>query len=175
MTITGRDLIEAGFKPGPWFPAALAAANAAPDGADRLAIAAGHAPPPPLGLRTAGALAHHMNITAETDGDAANIAAVDRHMTELMRVPTVRAGAVMPDACPSDVRLGYIPVGGVVATENAIHPGMHSADICCSMAVTTFPKGDATAMLDAGMALSHFGGGGRPRGQQWTPPAYVMA
>jgi tRNA-splicing ligase RtcB (3'-phosphate/5'-hydroxy nucleic acid ligase) len=81
----------------------------------------------------------------------------------------------MPDACPSGAAPGTIPVGGVIAAENAIHPGMHSADICCSMAVSVFGPADPTAILDAGMRLSHFGGGGRPRGQQITPPADVMA
>jgi hypothetical protein len=39
---------------------------------------------------------------------------------------------------------------------------MHSADICCSMAVSVFDDVNPTAVLDAGMTLSHFGGGGRP-------------
>src|SRR5690606_11365597 len=60
----------------------------------------------------------------------------------------------------------------------AIHPGMHSADICCSMAITVFQE-EATPelakrVLDAGMALTHFGGGGRPRGKQIKPPYEVM-
>jgi tRNA-splicing ligase RtcB len=92
-----------------------------------------------------------------------------------MRVPTIRAGAVMPDACPSDVRLGSIPVGGVVAAENAIHPGMHSADICCSVAVSVFSNSVAPEeILNAGMKLSHFGGGGRPRGQQMKPKNQLL-
>ena len=63
-----------------------------------------------------------------------------------------------------------IPVGGVAAAKDAIHPGMHSADICCSMAVTIFADAAPTAILDAGMRLSHFGGGGRPHGRQLRPP-----
>jgi len=83
----------------------------------------------------------------------------------------------MPDACPSDHRLGAIPVGGVAATRSAIHPGMHSADICCSMAVTVFSEGaDAKRLLDAGMKLSHFGAGGRPGGARVPPdPALLQA
>jgi RNA-splicing ligase RtcB len=85
-------------------------------------------------------------------------------------VPTIVAGAVMPDACPSDLRAGTIPVGGVVAAKDAIHPGMHSADICCSMAVSIFrPGADPTAILDAGMKMSHFGGGGRSQDAQIRP------
>ena len=94
---------------------------------------------------------------------------------ELMRVPTLVAGSVMPDACPAGAAPGTIPVGGIAAAKNAIHPGMHSADICCSMAVTIFGDIEPTAILDAGMKLSHFGGGGRPRGQQLQPPQEVLA
>jgi RNA-splicing ligase RtcB len=81
----------------------------------------------------------------------------------------------MPDACPAGAAPGTIPVGGVVAAENAIHPGMHSADICCSLAVSIFRGLAPTAALDAGMRLSHFGGGGRPRGEQLRPPADIVA
>ena len=177
-TITGDTLVGWGFAPGAWFPAAIAAADAARqagavDEAVRGVVAA-LAPMPGLPLRDVGALPFFSNIAPEGEAEIGNVAAVERHMAELMRVPTVRAGAVMPDACPSDMRLGTIPVGGVVAAE-AIHPGMHSADICCSMAITVVDAdADPTALLDAGMAMSHFGPGGRPRGAQWTPPAEVM-
>ena len=83
-----------------------------------------------------------------------------------MRVPTIVAGAVMPDACPSGSAPGTIPVGGVVAAENAIHPGMHSADICCSMAMTIFAPSSRSGLLDAGMRSRHFGGAVVPRGEQ---------
>ena len=116
-------------------------------------------------LRVSGALRWTANIEAEDEAERANIEVVSRHMNELMRLPTVVAGAIMPDACPSDHRLGAIPVGGVAASRDAIHPGMHSADICCSMGVTIFDSGsDAGSILDAGMKLSHFGAGGRAAG-----------
>ena len=76
-----------------------------------------------------------------------------------------------------DINPAQIPVGGVVAAEKAIHPGMHSSDICCSMAVSIFSDRDInpTAILDAGMKLSHFGGGGRPpEHRPAQPPAEVM-
>lgn len=173
--ITGRDLIAWGYAPGPWFAQALAAANAGAE--DPRAVVARFAPPPPpepVALRAADALAARMNIRAESDEERANVAAVEAHMRELMRTPTLVAGAVMPDACPAGLAPGTIPVGGVVAAENAIHPGFHSADICCSMAATYFEAGDATALLDAGMAISHFGGGGRAPQARWTPPVEVM-
>jgi tRNA-splicing ligase RtcB len=85
------------------------------------------------------------------------------------------AGAVMPDACPAGSAPGTIPVGGVVAAKDAIHPGMHSADICCSMALSVLGDVDPTAVLDAGMKLSHFGGGGRPHSHDMQPPESLMA
>src|SRR5262245_25866558 len=123
MTLTGKTLIDWGYKPGPWFPAAIEAARAvAAAGGDEAAIRRAvdeHAPAPALPLRAAGALAHRLNIAPEGPDEVENVAAVERHMIELMRVPTIRAGAVMPDACPAGSAAGTIPVGGVVATENA--------------------------------------------------------
>jgi hypothetical protein len=54
-----------------------------------------------------------MNIRAEDPDEVENVAAVERHMIELMRVRTVVAGAVMPDACSAGSVPGTIPVGGV--------------------------------------------------------------
>jgi RNA-splicing ligase RtcB len=120
-------------------------------------------------------LPYRLNVRAQGPEEVENIAAVERHMRELMRVPTVVAGSVMPDACPAGSAPGTIPVGGVASTKDAIHPGMHSADICCSMAVTVFGDANPTAILDAGSKLSHFGGGGRPPGSQVRPPSEVLA
>jgi tRNA-splicing ligase RtcB (3'-phosphate/5'-hydroxy nucleic acid ligase) len=82
-----------------------------------------------------------MLIEAASELERANIAAVTQHMDALMRVPTIVAGAVMPDACPSGVTAGTVPVGGVVACEDALHPGFHSSDICCSVAMTVCAQG----------------------------------
>jgi tRNA-splicing ligase RtcB len=133
MTITGKMLIEMGYEQGPWFGAALKAANSAEAaGLDvRTAIDA-TMPPPVIPLRAVGSKPYFLNIRAEDSTEAENIAMVEETMRELMRVPTVEAGAIMPDACPA----GEICVGGVVATKEAIHPGYHSADICCSMGIS---------------------------------------
>jgi RNA-splicing ligase RtcB len=176
--ITGKTLIAWGYKPGPWFPAAAAAANRASAAGEDVRAAIDAIVPPPvthIPLRAAGDLAHRLNIRAEHPDEGENVAAVERHMGELMRVPTVVAGAVMPDACPAGSAPGTIPVGGVIAARDAIHPGMHSADICCSMALSVFGDVDPKTVLDRGMELSHFGGGGRPRGAQVRPPDDVMA
>jgi RNA-splicing ligase RtcB len=166
--ITGNDLIAWGYEPGPWFKAAIAHANVMKlNGNDEGAIReelTSFAPPPVeyISRRPHGEhLPYHLNIEAENEGEVENIAAVRAHMDELMRVPTIKAGAVMPDACPAGSAKGTIPVGGVVACENAIHPGYHSADICCSMAITVLGKVDPKLVLDAGHRLTHFGPGGR--------------
>jgi tRNA-splicing ligase RtcB (3'-phosphate/5'-hydroxy nucleic acid ligase) len=180
--ITGKTLITWGYKPGPWFAEAIAAAERArvagsDEAAIRAVVESFAAPPAPpsVALREAGSLTYRLNVRAENDREVENIASVERHMRELMRVPTIVAGCVMPDACPAGVAPGTIPVGGVAAAKDAIHPGMHSTDICCSMAVTICADVKPTALLDAGMKHSHFGGGGRPRGRQLRPPQEVLA
>jgi len=115
----------------------------------------------------------HVNLDADNDAEVANRVAVSQHMREIMRIPVVEAGAVMPDACPAGAQLGTIPVGGVVKSK-AIHPGMHSADVCCSMAISIIRGVEPKDVLDAGSKITHFGPGGRPRGDQWTPPYFVM-
>jgi RNA-splicing ligase RtcB len=182
MKITGKTLIAWGYQPGPWFAKAIAAAEAArAAGVDEVAIRAAVdrvAPlpaPEPVPLREKGGVPYTLNIRAEEPEDAENIAGVERHMADLMRVPTLVAGAVMPDACPSGAAPGTIPVGGVVAAKEAIHPGMHSSDICCSMALSILGDVDPTAVLDAGMKLSHFGGGGRPHSHDMQVPDSLMA
>lgn len=176
-TISGQDLIDAGMRQGKWFGPALAAANAllAQGGAfaDAMAIARGFEPPPTLALQPGGAVTLHLNIDAASADEAANVDAVTRSMQVLLRTPVIRAGAVMPDACPAGP-VGTIPVGGVAASE-AIHPGMHSADICCSMAISVFPGIAPAALLDAVHQVTHFGPGGRERGKQLRPPDAVMA
>src|SRR5271156_4775925 len=140
--ISGKTLIDWGYVPGAWFSPAIEAARAAiaTGGSEAEARAAieRFMPAPTVPLRPTHALAHRMNIRAEAPEEVENVAAVESHMVELMRVPTVVAGAVMPDACPAGAAKGTIPVGGIVAAKEAIHPGMHSADICCSMAVSIF-------------------------------------
>lgn len=161
--ITGQKLIEWGFTPGKWFAEAIEAANqmavaGVPE--DVIASAVARIAPAPvqeMPLRT-NSLPVSVLIDAETDEERENVAAVIRHMDEVMRTPVVRAGVVMPDACPAP---GSLPVGGVVASE-AIHPGFHSSDVCCSMAVSIFKRSDdPSKLLDAGMLRSHFGSGKR--------------
>lgn len=124
-------------------------------------------PAPKLTLKPREDVVFETNIEAEDADEEENVTSVKEHMTEVMRTPTVEAGAIMPDACPAGP-LGSIPVGGVVAARNAIHPGMHSADICCSVMISNLGNVDPKKVLDAAHAVTHFGPGGRRQGNRFT-------
>ncbi|PZU95523.1 MAG: RNA-splicing ligase RtcB [Chelatococcus sp.] len=175
MTPINGDTLKAwGFKPGRHFGDLLRHANMRRgEGADDATISAeleGIVPVETV-MRT-NSLPFGVFLETSNEHERANAEAVIRHMDALMRVPTIRAGAIMPDACPSGSAEGTIPVGGAVACDDAIHPGFHSADICCSVAVTVFKRRDAPKrLLDAVQAATHFGPGGRPQGRMIAPPA----
>lgn len=157
--ITGKDLIEMGYEQGAWFGSAIKAANLAEElGLSVREAVDSHKPKPFTPLRKKGYLGYYLNIRAEDENEAANIEQVKETFDQLMRVPTIVAGAIMPDACPA----GEICVGGVVAAKEAIHPGFHSADICCSMGISVIGDADPKLVLDTAMASTHFGYGGRP-------------
>ncbi len=173
MPVTGEDLKEWGHQPGKQFPELLQRANAMrAEGLGLVRIRQELegdivAPPPVMDLRAPGEVPFHESISADGADEVANLEKVRETMTELMRTPTIVAGAVMPDACPSG-SLGTIPVGGIAAARNAIHPGMHSADICCSVMMTDLGDADPKAVLDAAQQVTHFGPGGRPNGRRFT-------
>lgn len=173
MTITGNTLIGWGFEPGPLFKELIAHANDLRNsgGSDDyiVAVLKDRLPPPldPVLLRTNNIPFGDFlldSVDASNTYEVANYTQVIQHMDALMRVPTIKHGAVMPDACPSGSALGTIPVGGVIAAENAIHPDMHSSDVCCSMAITVFKRGDdPKRVLDVAQAVTHFGPGKRTK------------
>ena len=106
-------------------------------------------------------------VEAETPAEVASVAASRARMTELLHVPVLKRGALMPDTCPAGVAPATIPVGGAIEAENAILPGAHSADICCSMFASFFPDNHPIGeLMDKLWASTHFGAGGRPRGKQ---------
>ena len=171
--VTGAHLKDWGHRPGKHFPALLARANALrAEGFGlvriRQELQGEILPlPPTLDLRAPGAVPFSEIIEAAHPDEADNVEKVRETMTELMRTPTIEAGAIMPDACPAGP-VGTIPVGGVAAARNAIHPGMHSADICCSVMMTDLGHADPRAVLDAAQSATHFGPGGRPQGRRFT-------
>lgn len=182
--ITGKDLIALGFEPGPWFGDALReindrqlprdqAARVARRHADAIKAAEVERAAREVPLRDEP-IAYRVNLGDDhaTQAEIDNNAAVHATMRELMRTPTLEQGAVMPDACPAGPT-GTIPVGGVVAARNAVHPGMHSADICCSLTATDLGRVDPARVLDAVHAITHFGPGGRKRHEEIVLPRYL--
>lgn len=177
--ITGADLKDWGHRPGKQFGALLARANALrAEGFGLVRIrqeleGAITPEPPRMDLRAPGELSFHENIAAAGVDEERNLADVRASMVELMRTPTIEAGAIMPDACPAGP-VGTIPVGGVAAARNAIHPGMHSADICCSVMISDLGDADPKTVLDAAHSATHFGPGGRLPDPRFTLAAELL-
>lgn len=175
-TIDGRTLVAWGFKPGRGFQDMIREANALRSeghGDDAIFTKLQSMVPVETLLRT-NSIPYATFLDTDNEIERANAAAVAAHMDVLLRTPTIVAGAVMPDACPSGSQPGTIPVGGAVACEDAIHPGFHSADICCSVMMTIFKRDDdPKRLLDAVQKVTHFGPGGREGAI--LPPAEIMA
>ncbi len=156
--ITGQDLLNLGFKPGKWFKEAIAYANDNQLNGEALFVYLETFRPKYI-EPFSEPVSFYQNIKAETEEEILNVESVLTTMRELMITPTLVGGAVMPDACPTGP--GQIPVGGVVIAKNAIHPSMHSADICCSVMMTNFGFSSPKKVLDIAHSITHFGGGGR--------------
>ncbi|MDG2125260.1 MAG: RtcB family protein, partial [Verrucomicrobiales bacterium] len=112
-------------------------------------------------MRATGLLAAEA-IEASSEEEVKNLVRVRRQMREMLRVPVVKAGAVMPDACPAGAGVATIPVGGAIAVEGAIVPGAHGADICCSMYASFYRSdGGVGGEMDVLVGATRFGAGGR--------------
>ncbi len=164
MSISNKDLIAGGITPGKWMPEALREAQSVFASTRNIVEAIAAAKQieskyayASVELRAPGELGFYQNIEAQNAQEARNIEQVRACMDEIMRLPHVVSGAIMPDACPSGP--ATIPVGGVVAS-SVIHPGFHSADICCSLALSNFGATEPAAVMDAVFAATHFGPGG---------------
>lgn len=176
-TITGQTLLDWGFESGSWFGKAIQEARYAQaedmsleDIREKVVRPLQPVKRNKVYMRSTDTPSVMGNLTVDTEEERENHRGVRSAMEQLMRVPTVVNGAYMPDACPA----GIIPVGGVIRTLNEIHPGFHSADICCSVAYSNLGNTDPKAVLDKAMGVTHFGPGGRKRGYQYTPSASVM-
>ncbi|GAB2663064.1 RtcB family protein [Flavihumibacter cheonanensis] len=156
--ITGKDLIDLGFKQGKWFKEVIAYANQHQLCGDSLKQYVESVRPKHMEPHSAP-VPFYKNIRAENEEETQNVEMVMDAMHSMMTTPTLIGGAVMPDACPTGA--GQIPVGGVVIARNAIHPSMHSADICCSVMMTNYGQLSPKLVLDMAHSVTHFGGGGR--------------
>lgn len=178
--ITGKKLIEWGFAPAPWFADVLENASSEEDAynrasayhraeEDRLAEIAKNQ----IDLQDTVPYDVFINTADMNEYEQANYNSVIGHFNELMKTPTIKQGMIMPDACPAGPE-GTITVGGVVAAQNAIHPGMHSADICCSVFASYFDNVEPKILLDAMSSVTHFGPGGRKRHEEVELPEELM-
>lgn len=173
MKITGQYLIDLGYRPAKWFAEALLFINE--NEMNEVEIneyLEQFQSPEPIPLKEEPAQ-FILNIRAENELEVDNVQKVIETMSEMLKTPTMIGGALMPDACPTGEK-GIIPVGGVAIAKNAIHPGMHSADICCSVMLTDFGKIEPKLVLDAGHKHTHFGIGGRTRGNQFSMPMELV-
>ncbi len=157
--ITGKDLIALGYQPAKWFKTALAYVNQYNLTGTDLVNYLNTCVPKTIEPYE-HSIPYHKNIRAESEEEVQNVKEVFDTMDVLMKTPTLIDGVIMPDACPTGV-LGQIPVGAVVVAKNAIHPAMHSADICCSVMMSSFGHIPPKEVLDKAQAITHFGGGGR--------------
>ena len=172
--LNGNNLIDLGFTPAKWFRTALDHINENQlEGAVMIDYLEQFKRPPMLPIHDEP-VPFVVNIKAENELETGNVEAVINTMKAVMKTPTVVNGAIMPDACPTG-GIGTIPVGGVVVAKNAIHPGMHSADICCSVMLSDLGKVDPEKVMDAAFESTHFGPGGRERNNQYRFPTELLA
>ncbi len=172
--ITGNTLIELGLRSGKNFPTILNHINENKlEGEELESYIEQFRLPPIIDLHETPAPLT-INIKAENELENENVEKVIKSMETLLKTPTLVSGAIMPDACPTGPE-GTIPVGGIAVAKNAIHPGMHSADICCSVMLTDFGKANPKDVMDAAHSITHFGGGGRDRNSQFRFPADLLA
>jgi tRNA-splicing ligase RtcB len=157
--LTGRDLLDAGWQPGPIMGAALDIAEILQrdDAVPRLEILARLAqvrqnpgdyrqdllfgPLAELVLKferpapTASTL-RDSPIPYQVWGDFFEPVTLQQ-MDNAARLPVSQAGALMPDGHP-----GYgLPIGGVLATRNSVIPYGVGMDIACRMRLTIFHEG----------------------------------
>lgn len=163
-----KDLIKAGYPPGPQLDEMLTALaglkTRGVTGKKYLLklLKRDFGPPPPRFAMRDTPLPCAEAITASTKEEQANLAKVREKMGELLATPVIRAGAIMPDACPTSPAPAAIPVGGAIAVENALIPSAHSADICCSMFASFYEaRSEVARELDALTTATRFGPGGR--------------
>jgi len=173
IKINGNSLIELGFIPDKWFKEAITHINENQLSKDEMLVYLKPYEREPYIELLKEPKDFAINIKAESEIEEANVETVIATMKEVMKTPTVVNGSIMPDACPTS-RIGTIPVGGVVVAKNAIHPGMHSADICCSVMLTDFGMIDPKVVMDAAHEATHFGPGGRERDEQYPFPSDLL-
>lgn len=156
--INGQHLKDLGYKPGAWFKTAIFKINhQGLTSNDDIREICNELVPIYMPLKEGDVKVYSTETGSNFDVSLAS-------MQLMAQTPTIEEAHLMPDACPQGPH-GTITVGGVSKAKGAIHPGMHSADICCSMMVTSFPTADPKDVLNAIHKVTHFGRGGRHDGR----------
>jgi hypothetical protein len=164
---TGKHLIDAGYKPNKNFKEMINHCNQV-GFIDKIIL--NTMLPLTYDLET---LKHYtLNIEASNKHEENNLNLVKETMDVLMKTPMIVSGTLLPDACPVG-SIGTIPVGGVVSSK-AIHPGLHSADVCCSVFVSFYKNIDPKTLLDTFCNVTHFGAGGRDNPNKLPDYLYKM-
>jgi tRNA-splicing ligase RtcB (3'-phosphate/5'-hydroxy nucleic acid ligase) len=150
--VKGKDLIKLGFKPGPAIGAALLLIPKAEQELGHQAMLRElkavladpvHNSAHPYFAELARVLREDMELPAYVErpapapyqvwGAGLEQGALDQ-MKNAARIPVAVSGALMPDA-----HQGYgLPIGGVLATENAVIPYAVGVDIACRMKLSVF-------------------------------------
>jgi tRNA-splicing ligase RtcB len=150
LPLTGKDLLEIGFPAGQAIGVALEVMKTACIGKTReekLALlgallldpqayltAADVAPVAEALLEPPDAIPLREGAPFQVYGAEAIEEGALKQMRTAMRLPVTLAGALMPDAHP-----GYgLPIGGVLATRNAVIPYSVGVDIGCRMCLTLY-------------------------------------
>lgn len=166
----GEFLIKMGYKPSKWFGEAIKYLNETEiEDGNLKDIIDSFIPKVEYVTPFENPVPYEKYIDCSNDEELINLISVEQTMDIVMKTPTVKSGAIMPDACPAG-QIGHIPVGGVVVAKNAIHPSMHSADVCCSVMITGYGNNEPKRILDLVHNLTEFGGGGRRKEHKFDLP-----
>jgi tRNA-splicing ligase RtcB len=165
--ITGKTLIDLGYKPSKWFKNVIDHVNTNLEKFSSTESIKTYVESviPKVTEPYSKPINFHQNIEADSIDEQNNINSVISSMNNILTVPTIVDAAIMPDACPTGPN--DIPVGAIVVSKNAIHPSMHSADICCSMMATDLGFTSPSVVLEAAFKITHFGAGGRSLNNRW--------
>jgi tRNA-splicing ligase RtcB len=183
--LTGKDLIERGWKQGPEIGLALAAAEklgatGMDDDAILRELEKVRAAPDSIPDKTLEPLARELirareeKATPEDELRTETLpygvwgadlieSGTTAQMNNAMRLPVAVGGALMPDA-----HLGYgLPVGGVLATEGAVIPWAVGVDIGCRMLLSVLDVSPGILderrdeMIDVLLCNTNFGAGSK--------------
>ena len=103
--ITGKTLIDLGYKPANWFKDAITYCNDNNlEGEVLIEYLKSVAPKPVVTIEPLDKpVFYHKNIRAENELEQSNLNSVFSKMDEMMTTPVVVNGAVYPDTCPCSI------------------------------------------------------------------------